>query len=226
MTALRATFLFGLRGLWTHRETLGTTHTLERNGHRIEIALPKDNKDFCDWKELPGLPYTALGGWSGTKDDPQQAWNVLVVRVTVQTQGDFSREDFSDGDIEITHRGIAVADAAQALAQEAVKDFVAMIRARHGFSWMGLSSDRIEQVGPASLLEADSGERIPVGPTLTFGSVLIHQVADALTPEDVAEVVRQIEAGEQAPVAEALLADAEYLAWAGDRGAHRRAGIF
>jgi hypothetical protein len=215
VSELRAIFQFQVRGLWVRRELFGSSHRLERAGHRIEIALPKDENDFRTWQLLPGDDYRALGGSAGTVDDPDQMRSVSVIRVTVETEGDVTVADFADEKPEASNRATAVFDAAQALAEEVIKDFVAMIRAKHGFSWMGLSSDNIAQVGPASLVEAETARRLPVGPTLMMHSMMFPR-EKALTTTQVTDLIRQIETGQPVPFAESLLADAEYLAWAGD----------
>ena len=44
MTALRATFHFELRGLCVAQDLLGTSHEIVRDGHRVRVTLPAEER--------------------------------------------------------------------------------------------------------------------------------------------------------------------------------------
>jgi hypothetical protein len=167
----------------------------------------------CAIGKLPNDQYRAVGGGAGTVDDPEQARSVLVVQVVVETQGDVSAADFrSDASSgEAGKRAVELMDHAQTVAEEVISEFVALVRAEHGFHWLGLSTDRVQQVGPNELREAATGARLPVGASkLLYGTV--HTVEDALSLREIVAALDRVTSGESPPLAEVLLADAQHLA--------------
>ena len=197
---------------------LGTPFSFERDGRRIAITLPTHETDFQTYTPLEGDYYNALGGGSaGTVDDPKQALGVKIVRVTVDMEGDVSSTDFEPGDSEeeaaAVRRANQLADEAVALAERALSDFLGIVRAERGQSWLGLSSEPVPREGIASIFDLNTGVRLPVGPTHRGGGAMLKDVESALSPTDLTDIVKRVADDDQALVAETLLADAEYLAW-------------
>ena len=214
MTALRAIFNYEADGIWLRRELLGTSHSFERDGRRVTITFPRDETDLQTYQLREGEFHLATAGGAGTVDDPKQALGVLIFRVEVYIEGDVSAAEFDepDEDNTLAKRATAIFDEAAKIGDAAVRDVLASIRALHSQSWLGLSTMPPRREGIASLVEVATERRLPIGPTMSIGAQL-KSIESALTPEQFAEIMSRLERGEAAPIAETLLADAEYLAW-------------
>jgi hypothetical protein len=106
-----------------------------------------------------------------------------------------------------------LADEALALAERVLSDVLGIVRAERGQSWLGLSSEPIPREGIASIVDCNTGARLPVGPTLRGPGARLMDVESALRPDDISAIVSRVADGSQAQVADTLLADAQYLAW-------------
>ena len=216
MNTLQAVFLFRTDELWVKAAALGTEFALTYDKHAVRIALPKKDDDFRSWKPYPGDLYRAIGRSAGREGDPDRGVGVLVLRVTVDTSGEVSSEDFMNNEGLAAQLATKILDDAYDLASKATLSFLRLVRALHGFHWLGLSNDEIASAGPSDLIETSTGRRLPVGHTQRiYGVAFSHETA--LAPTDIEQLLKRVADGEMPPVAEALLADAEHLATAGLR---------
>jgi hypothetical protein len=108
---------------------------------------------------------------------------------------------------------VKVFDAAYEVAAKIAREFLAWVRSSRQ-SWIGLSTEVAELAGPPSMFDVSAGRRVPVGVTQQISSMMPAE-ASALEVDSLTELWAKVSAGEEPPLAETLLADAEHLAWAG-----------
>jgi hypothetical protein len=214
LTKLRAVFVFQIR-LWLRRETLGFRQTLERDGLTVELTLPRGPDDFRTWGLFENEEYRAVGLPSaGTEDDPEQIVTANVIRVVVETEGDVTAADFDDEERyeEAVDCALPIFDHANDVARGVANDLLAWARSQYQHSWLGLSSEPAQELGPASLIEAESGRRFPIGHSYHHVSQL-RDTDLALGLSEIQALLGSVRAEASPPIPESLLSDAQFLAW-------------
>jgi hypothetical protein len=214
MTKLLAVFVFEIR-LWVRRETLGFHQTLERGGLTVALTLPRSPDDFRTWGLLENQEYRAVGLPSaGTEDDPEQIVTANVIRVVVETEGEVTAADFDDEERyrEAADRALPIFDRANDVARAVANDLLAWTRSQYRHSWLGLSHEPAQEIGPASLIEAESGRRFPIGHSY-HGVSQMRNTDLALGLSELQALLGSVGAEESPPIPESLLSDAQFLAW-------------
>ncbi|HEX6699985.1 MAG TPA: hypothetical protein VF101_04570 [Gaiellaceae bacterium] len=201
MARLQAIFLYKTTGLWVRREALGASYSTERERQRVEVTLPASADDFLTWELVEGAaPYMAVGPPStGTVDDPDQVVTVHITRMTV---------DF-EADVDDPHEAF---NAAQVTAESVLRSLLGWLRGGFVQPGLAVATEPLALVGMSHLVNLATGERLPYNPTVELMFDL-ERVETPLTPADVAAAWEQVEGGNDAPIAETLLADAEHFAW-------------
>lgn len=225
MPALQATLLFEVRDLWVARDGLGFEFSVTRDGFPVTVALPRKPDDFLTWKPLPGRPYEAIGRpTAGTVDSELEYLSVKVLRAVVDIASGPRADEFADSpsaeefieevDFGAASRAFEALNPARDAAVAVVEDFVLWTRAGWSQAWLGLSSERLTMAGPSSVVEVATSRRLPIG--LTFGGgafASLRSTENALTRDALREISESLERGDEAPLPETFLADAQYLAW-------------
>lgn len=210
MTEFRVEFLFEVgppsAPLQVSRETLGKSYTISREGLPIQITLPQRADDFLFWRPFVPGGYRALLDW----DDPDEV-AVFVILVTVTLDADVSAAAPLEG--QTMTRAVALIDKAQDVASQVVTAFVSWVRATTRMTALPLSSEVPPLAGPVRTVEVGTGLQVRTGPS-------VRTVVEArdpagkyrLGPPDMEQIVKYLSRGDEAPVAETLLADAEHYA--------------
>jgi hypothetical protein len=203
MTAIRGILFFGVQRLWVRRELLGRSWTIKNEEGRVELALPPLIRQGEMFLAAAGLPDDPVGQPTmGTADDPLQMLSVNAIRATVDLNVDLS--EWEPGPLSLYARDVA---------REAVIKLTAWARILHDQPWLGLSSDFPTQIGRQGILNAETGEPIPGTVRELLGVRLLSEDA-ALDDGDMESIIDRTGRGDAIPIAETLLRDAEYLAWA------------
>jgi len=237
VTPLKAIFYFRVGDLVVSADALGGRYTFDRDGHRIEIELPRAREDFQPEELSEGESYSALSGSKfGAKAGTTDSLGIAVVKVTVDTEAEVSGADFDEEVVAAfraindvpgivfgepqypvpVERAIACIDAAAKLAEGVISEFVTMARA-HGQWWLGLSSEPVERERRALLIEALTGEEL-LGSTSSRQFLTLIGGQAPLSVDDLAQIEERLRAGSPAPIAETLLSDAKNLVAGRDRG--------
>jgi hypothetical protein len=185
------------------RELFGRSWTIEGNEDgRVELAFPPLIKDGEMFLSAPGWPDDPVGlPTIGTTEDPEQIVSVKAVRTTVDLDADLS-------EWEPAHLGLYARD----LAREAVDRLTAWARILHDQAWLGLSSEHPPQIWVQELLDAETGEPIS-GTVRELVGIRLLSEEDALDEGAMESIIDRTRRRDPIPIAEALLRDAEYLAW-------------
>jgi hypothetical protein len=188
------------------RDVLGTQHHLQVRGHDVLVAAPKNKDDFLYWKPFVPGEYQAIIDWGAENETV----TVRVLFVTVGVEADVdagavaARSDRAVGD------AIAAVDLAVEIAAHAVRRLLAWVQATTRMTGLLLSSDMPSLAGPVRVIEAETGERIRVGPSIrTTGEARDPSGKYHVTMRDMEALLGRVARDEEPPVAEALLADAE-----------------
>jgi hypothetical protein len=104
-------------------------------------------------------------------------------------------------------------DGARDVASRVVTDFVAWVRATTRMTDLTLSNEVPPLAGPVRMFEADTGIQFRVGPSVRSVAVGRDPAGKySLMAADLEEIIGRVNRGDEAPVAETLLADAEHYA--------------
>lgn len=162
--------------------------------------------DFLFWQ--PFVP----GEYRAVLDIPSlEEVLVQVIRVAVTIDADLSPATVTIDNPDKLGDAFEAIDRAQDVASQVVTGFVAWIRATTRMTDLALSSEVPPLAGPVRVLEAETGLQIKVGPSLKSVSVGRDPAGKySLTAADFEEIIERVNRGAEAPVAETLLADAEY----------------
>jgi hypothetical protein len=212
VTVLKAIFHFTVGDLVVSADALGNRYAFERDGHRVEIELPRAREDFQPEELRDGESYSALSGTRfGVKAGTTDFVGIAVVRVTVDTEAEVSAADFNEDVAEAVRaadatlpaigdppaypvpleRAIACIDAAAKLADGAMSEFLTMARA-HGQWWLGLSGEAVKRESRAMLIEALTGDELPVGTSsLTFLTMIGGQAP--LSVDDLKQIEERLQ---------------------------------
>jgi hypothetical protein len=210
MTAFRVEFLFEIGSasvpLEVSRETLGRSFTLSRDGMPVQITLPQQPNDFLFWRPFVPGEYRALIDWGD-----EGKVSLHVIRVSVNTDGEFSAAMPLEG--QTMARAVEMIDRAHEVASRVVAAFVAWVRATTRMTGLSLSSEVPSLAGPVRTIEVGTGLPIRTGPSIRSVSVGRDAAGKYhLDLSDVERFIEQVNRGDEPPVAETLLADAEYYA--------------
>jgi hypothetical protein len=221
MTAIRVEFLFQVSSppaqLSVTRDALGKSYTLSHEGTPVEITIPRRADDFLFWR--PFIP----GEYSAVFDiDSLGEVLVQVIRVTVIINADVSAATATIDNPDALGRAVEAIDRARDVASQVVTAFVAWVRATTRMTDLALSSEVPPLAGPVRAFEVGTGLQFNVGPS-TRSVVFARDPAGkySLTAADWEEIIESVNRGDEAPVAETLLADAEYYARHGIRDFRR-----
>ena len=172
----------------------------------VEITIPQGVNDFLFWQ--PFVP----GEYRAVLDIPSlEEVLVQVIRVAVTIDADLSAATVTIDNPDKLGDAFEAIDRAQDVASQVVTGFVAWIRATTRMTDLALSSEVPPLAGPVRVMEAETGLPIKVGPSLKSVSVGRDSAGKySLTAADLEEIIERVNRGAEAPVAETLLADAEY----------------
>ncbi len=210
MTAIRVEFLFQVSSppaqLPMRRDALGKSYSLSHDGMPVEITIPRRRDDFLFWRPfVPGEYYTI-------SDIPAlDEVHVHIMRVAVMLDANTSAATATIDNKDALDRAVEAIDKARDVASQVVTDFVAWVRATTRITALALSSEAPPLAGPVRTFDADTGLQFRVGPSMK--SVVVGRDPAGkyvLTAADLEEIIGHVGRGDEAPVAETLLADAEY----------------
>ena len=103
-------------------------------------------------------------------------------------------------------------DRANDVARAIANDLLAWTRSQYRHSWLGLSHEPAHEAGPASLIEAESGRRLPIGHSYV-GVSQFRNTDLALSLSELHALLDSVRAEASPPIPESLLSDAQFLAW-------------
>ncbi len=210
MTAFRVEFLFEIGSpsvpLEVSREVLGRSFTLSHDGLPVQITLPRQANDFLFWRPFVPGEYRALIDWGSAGEV-----SLHVMRVSVNIDGDFSAAMPLEGQT-MTH-AVEMIDRAQEVASQVVTTFVAWVRATTRMTGLSLSSEVPPLAGPVRTFEVGTDLQVRTGPSVRSVAVGRDPAGKYhLDLSDVERFIEQVSRDDEPPVAETLLADAEYYA--------------
>jgi hypothetical protein len=187
-------------------DALGKTYNITLQDMAVEITIPRERDDFLFWKPfIPGeyqavLPIPVVG-----------ETRVQVIRVTVAATSDVSAEAAA-ASLEALRQAVKAIDSAREVAERAITEFLAWIRATTRLTGMSLSSEVPPLAGPVRVIEIDTGRLFNTGPSMqAVGESRDPEGKYILIDEDLRHISENISTGAVAPIAETLLADAEYF---------------
>jgi hypothetical protein len=211
MTALFVGFPFDVAGhlepLRVRRSLLGRQYHFVRDGVDVQISIPQRHDDFLYWTPFVPGEYRALIDWNADSDEV----SIYTVFVAVGFDATVSAANSLEGDT--LDAAIAVVDHAYAVAQAVIDEFLSWIRATTRMTGQVLSGQTAALAGPARAMDVELGLPIGVGPT-HHGVAVARDPAGkyVLDETDLDDLITRIARHDEAPVAETLLADAEYYA--------------
>lgn len=212
MTAIRVEFLFQVSSppakLPMERDALGRSYVLSHEDMPVEITIPQTVNDFLFWRPFVPGEYRAILDVPGLEEVLVQ-----VIRVTVTINADVSAATATTDNPEALDYAVEAIDRARDVASQVVTGFVAWIRATTRITDLALSSEVPPLAGPVRAFEAETGFQFKVGPSLRSVSVGRDPTGKySLTVADMEGIIERVNRAAEAPVAETLLADAEYYA--------------
>ncbi|WP_433311042.1 hypothetical protein ACQP0U_24045 [Micromonospora sp. CA-269861] len=219
---------FALRGVWVEPSTLGSQYTWDFEGYHATLTLPRHPDDFARDDEPEVEPHPAITAapvFSGSGS--HAAAVVHLVEVRVAFDGDLW---LKDRDQWIKAREQASADTASSrqeyeskveqlwtrgrdVAERLTHAWLAHVRTIAGQPWLGITAEIPQQYGRSRLVDEATG----VG-FLAFGtrqSLIVRHGGLALSADQLNHARDQVLTGDP-PAAEALLADARFLASGAD----------
>jgi hypothetical protein len=210
MTTISVEFPFNVGSvsapLRVAREVLGTQYQMSCDGMLVQVTLPRREDDFLSWRPFVPGGYRALLDW-GKGDEVA----VYVILVTVEVEADVTTAAPLEG--EMLTRASNAVDKARRAGEQVVAAFVAWVRATTRMTELALSSEVPSLAGPARAVDAETGRRLNVGPSLNIVAVARDPAGKyRLAATDMEEIFQRVRRDQEAPVAETLLADAEYYA--------------
>lgn len=211
MSRLRAEFLYEVGHLWLCAEALGASATFDRDGLRVEIAMPRERTQFSDRVRNDDWFWVALTGTSaGPLHGPEEFFEIRLVNVLVRGDSSISIADFPPGGSvgEAALRAHEFFRLAQAVADSALADFIDWARV-WGEPWLGLHRQVPPQVGTKLIFDDEHDKALPVGQLQPYLG-RDHPIV-GLTSEDFSHVAKHLGAREEPALADVLLADAVFL---------------
>ncbi|MEU1813170.1 hypothetical protein [Micromonospora aurantiaca (nom. illeg.)] len=219
---------FALRGIWIEPDALGSRYTWETDGYQVTLTLPRQPNDFLRDDEPEVEPVPAVTGapvFSGSGSHPAAVVHLVEVRVAFnghlwladrehclkeREQGAAdtasSRREYESKAEQLWTRG---RDAAERLTHA----WLAHVRTIAEQPWLGITAEIPQQYGRSRLVDEATG----VG-FLAFGpkqSLTLRHGGLAFSIDQLKHARDLVLTGEP-PAAEALLADARFLASGAD----------
>ena len=216
MARLRADFLYEVNRLWVSSAVLGTEIRFERGGFAVEVCFPATDAEYRDRQSPNDLRGAFAGGTSGRAGDPAQCRDLRLVRVLLCRQDELGVGDFeTDRRPEALDRGRRFLQGAQDVADQVIAELLDWLRIQ-GQPWLALHGQRPAMTGLQLLLDEDSGRHLPIG--WPPSSVVVLGVLDdqVITPGSVGDLAQRLEGRLTPPLAETLVADAQFLMWRED----------
>lgn len=214
---LRLTLVLDWGDVLVKRDAFGARVAMQVVDCDVAVTFPKSETDFLTWS--PPQPfYRALtfpASGMRTPDamlDVSRADAATARYVQATVDFDFSEEITSDPPEAIPFPPDFVTRLHQAAyaANDAVLRLRAWAQAEGPQPWVGISGERISQVGPSQLIDLASGQPVKF-------AVSLHSGARARGPEgvlaldDLRSFASRVEGGESPPIWDTLLSDAEHL---------------
>jgi hypothetical protein len=212
MTSIRVEFLFQVSSppaqLPVTKDALGKSYAFSHEGMPVEITIPQGVNDFLFWQPFVPGEYRAI-----FDVDSLEEVHVQVIRVTVIIDADVSAATVTIDNPDALDRAVEAIDRARDVASQVITDFVAWVRATTRLTDLALSSEVPPLAGPVRAFEADTGIQFKVGPSIRSVGVGRDPAGRyRLTVADLTEIIERVNRGDEAPIAETLLADAEHYA--------------
>ena len=211
MSTLRVEFLFEIgqpsAPLPVTADMLGRSYRLSWDGTTVEITFPTRPDDWLFWQPPVRGGYRTLMDLRDMVHRDEVA--VYIVRVAVELDAGASAMEPLEG--EAKSRVIAAIDRATAVAEHVMAGLTAWIRSTTRLTDLPLTSDVPPLAGPVRTVDIDSGHPVRIAPSISM--VLVGRDPDGkynLAESDMDRIIDSIERDQQPPVAETLLADAEY----------------
>ncbi|MFF0122945.1 hypothetical protein ACFYP0_12135 [Micromonospora arida] len=216
---------FALRGVWVEPSTLGSQYTWATDGYHVTLTLPRSPEDFIkdDEPEVEPIPaITAAPVFQGSGSVPAAVVHVIEVRVTFDGPlwlkdketaaagpGGTRGRQFS----EFGNRAQDLWLQGRAVAERLTHAWLSHVRTIAGQPWLGITAEIPQQYGRSPLIDEASGEGF-----MAFGpreAMTFRHGGLALSAERLDRARDLVLTGDP-PAAEALLADARFLAGGAD----------
>jgi hypothetical protein len=217
VTEALAHFHFRVHELLVASELLGDSSAVYRDGYRMKFSIPSHEKDFG----LSGKRdvFALGGGWQSGDEWTCRELGLVRLSVELDLPDAVLGQVLERETVDEAHKLLgAAADA----ARRYVRDYIDLIRTRHGQFWLAFGAQSPELVWLTTVIDRATGKRIRTGCSDPMRAV-IHDGEQALSAEVHAQALRETERGESGSVPELLLADAMYLAWTADTPQYREA---
>lgn len=212
MPRLRALFHFDVGELWVRTEELGSVFDIGAGS--VRIALPGGDAAFVLAEDRHGDrddPFT--GSAIGRRLElGHEMVGVRIIQIAVDLDGDVRASDFDQPTPDAYTRGNAAWDAADAIAENALRRFMSWARVVGNQYWIALSTDAPKLTGISVLYDLEADARIPLSrPSRSIGTYINSPVLRGLAP--IGNVIEAMSQGAEAPTPERLLADARAIHW-------------
>ncbi|MGC1211990.1 MAG: hypothetical protein WA890_12085 [Micromonospora sp.] len=216
---------FALRGVWVEPSTLGSQYTWDLDGYHTTLNLPRHSQEFIrdDEPEFERLAAVSSARvFSGSGSRPAAVVHVVEVRVAFDGPLWLKDKEQAAADIERARGGPhhEFGQKAQQLwlrgrdvAERLTHAWLSHVRTIAGQPWLGITAEVPQQYGRSRLIDEASGAGF-----MAFGprqAVIIRHGDLALSAERLNRVHDLVLTGDP-PAAEALLADARFLAYGAD----------
>jgi hypothetical protein len=212
---------FALRGIWVQPDALGQEFTWNMDQYQVTLALPQSQGDFTaddepEIQKIPALMPTARITGSG------EAVSVHLIKVTVKFSGPISAatkaaameasqsEDDSEALSVFGNTAQQYWEEGHGVAARAAHTWLSYVRVVSSQPWLGIAVEPPVHYGRSYIMDDVAGVGL-----MAFGpkqSVTIRSGLVALALDQLNEIQRKVENREEYSAAEALLADARFLA--------------
>jgi hypothetical protein len=197
--------------LFVRREQLGSILETEHEGKTVRVELPqRDERRPFRLHLLPSE--LAISGSTGPKEDPQLLHAVRLVQVHVELGRGLGGEGSGNAEYVLLRE-------AEPAAQRIVRTLLDWARTHGRQAWLLPPHMLPPVVGPAWLVNRQ-GDRTHPYPLQSKPIVMFRE--NELPEGD----VRKALGGEEAPLAESLLAEARWAVWPGQDPDTKRAALF
>lgn len=212
MAAIRAEFVYPVNGLVVERSLLGGSVTAEQGRLEVQVCIPLNQSDGA-----PRQPPAPFEGFDGSLDLALRPGTTELMAGFEARQGELADVDrvlvrvtwHEEPDSELT-----ASDALRKgceVSNKVMASLVALLRSEGYQAWLGLSGDA-PQPESQRVLNLDEGVRLP-NPAVVSKRIRVVDPRSALGIESLRAFADRAVAGEEVPLAEALLADALYFQW-------------
>jgi hypothetical protein len=209
MSVLRVQFLFRVgppnEPLAITKDLLGKTYEISHPDGLVEISLPTCPDDWLFWQPFIPGEYRTFIDWG--RDDEV---SLYIIRVVVTVESDVTAAMPLKG--EVMTGAVQAIDKARDIAARVVTAFVAWVRATTRLAGLPLSNEVPPLAGPVLTID-EAAEPVRTGPSIK--TVLTGRDPSGryrMASPDLEDIIEPVRQGEEAPIAETLLADAEHYA--------------